>query len=189
MPGLRLPVAAFVIAVAVPYPPAGADSQRVDRGLEGWMVGNFALVDHHGNRFTQEQLQDQWTFLLIGHRNCGEPCAAALSALAGMCRRIARTEVVKITQVVFVSLDSEDDSQDRLRRYLAAFDARFIGATGSGNNLRRLLEDLSPADTQAAKEPGTLLLIGPDRYIRGQFLPPYDVRQLTARFLKIRIGR
>jgi protein SCO1/2 len=182
-------VAVFALTTAVPLCLASADPQKVDRTLEGWMVGKFTLTDHRGSRFTQEQLRDKWTFILLGDSRCGEPCTSALSALAGMFSRIARTEVVKITQVVFVSLDPEHDSKQTLGRYLARFDSRFLGATGSAKDLQRLVEDLSPAGTQAARSPGSLLLIGPDGNIRGQFLPPYDVAQFTARFLKMRIGR
>ncbi len=108
-----------------------------------------------------------------------------------MRQRIARTEVVKITQGLFVSLDRRRDSLERLRRYLAPFDPHFIGASGSREHLARLSEDLTPlhAHPGARTRAGSLWLVGPDRYVRGEFLPPYDVLQLTARFLKTRIGR
>jgi protein SCO1/2 len=93
--------------------------------------------------------------------------------------------------VLFVSLDPERGSTDKLGAYLAAFDSRFIGASGSRENLARLVEDLSPpgAPPGAEGRAGSMWLIGPDGIVRGEFLPPYDVLQLTARFLKTRIGR
>jgi len=186
-----LATAALTAMLAAPALTAHAEPQRVDRALEGWMVGDFNLVDQQGNAFTQEHLKDRWTFLLLGDTRCTEPCLAALSALAGMRQRIARTEVVKITQVLFVSLDPQRDSPERLRRYLAPFDPQFIGASGSREDLARLSEDLTPPEAQpgARTSAGSLWLVGPDRYVRGEFLPPYDALQLTARFLKTRIGR
>jgi len=155
------------------------------------MVGNFTLVDQHGNAFTQEHLKDQWTFLLLGDTHCNEPCAAALSALAGLLRRIGTADVVKSTQVLFVSLDPKRDTPEKLRRYLVAFDARFIGATASREILARLVEDLSSpgASSGEGRKAGNLFLIGPDIIVRGEFLPPYDVLRLTERFMKTRIGR
>lgn len=183
--------AALAATLAAPALADQAEPQRVDRALEGWMVGDFTLVDQHGNAFTQEHLKDRWTFLLFGDTRCAESCTVALSALAGMRQRIARTKVVKMTQVLFVSLDPQRDSPERLRRYLAPVDTHFIGASGSRENLARLSEDLTPPDAQpgARTSAGSLWLIGPDRNVRGEFLPPYDVPQLTARFLKMRIGR
>jgi protein SCO1/2 len=168
-----------------------AEPQRLDRALEGWMVGNFSLVDQHGNAFTQEHLKDRWTFLLLGDTHCNEPCTAALSALAGMLRRIARADAVKTTQVLFVSLDPNRDTPAKLGSYLADFDAHFVGATASRETLARLVEDLSPpgAPSGEGKKAGNLLLIGPDAIVRGEFLPPYDVLRLTEGFMKARIGR
>ena len=186
-----LATAALAAALAAPVLADHAEPQQIDRALEGWMVGDFTLVDQHGNAFTQEYLKDRWTFLLLGDTRCTDPCLAALSALAGMRQRIARTEIVKITQVLFVSLDPQRDSPERLRRYLAPYDSQFIGASGSRENLARLSEDLTPPDAQpgARTSAGSLWLVGPDRYVRGEFLPPYDALQMTARFLKTRIGR
>jgi len=192
-PSLRrgFATAALAATLAAPALADQAEPQRVDRALEGWMVGDFTLVDQHGNAFTQERLKDRWTFLLLGDTRCTDPCLGALSALAGMRQRIATTEVAKITQVLFVSLDSQRDSPEKLRRYLAPFDPQFIGASGSRENLARLSEDLTPPEAQpgARTSAGSLWLVGPDRYVRGEFLPPYDALQLTARFLKTRIGR
>jgi len=186
-----LATAALAATLAAPAFADLAEPQQIDRALEGWMVGNFTLVDQHGNAFTQQHLKDRWTFLLLGDTRCTEPCLAALSALAGMRQRIARTEVVKMTQVLFVSLDPQRDSPERLRRFLAPFDPHFIGASGSRENLARLSEDLTPPEAQPGTRTNTasLWLVGPDRYVRGEFLPPYDVLQLTAGFLKTRIGR
>jgi protein SCO1/2 len=183
--------AALAATLAAPASADQAEPQRVDRALEGWMVGDFTLVDQHGNAFTQEHLKDRWTFLLLGDTHCNEPCTAALSALAGMLRRIARADAVKTTQVLFVSLDPKRDTPEKLRRYLAAFDAHFVGATASRETLARLVEDLSPpgAPSGEGRKAGNLLLIGPDVIVRGEFLPPYDVLRLTEGFMKARIGR
>lgn len=184
-------VVAFFTAWVTAASADHAGIQQVDRDLEGWRVGNFTLLDHNGGRFTQEQLDDRWTFVLFGGAGCAQSCAAALAALTGMYQRIATTEVVKITQVLLVSLDSPQGAPHGLRQYLTGFDRRFIGASGNPETLERLLRDLSPPgpDAHAARRAGALLLIGPDRYVRGEFLPPYDAALLTARFLKIRIGR
>lgn len=183
--------AALAVTLAAPALADQADPQRVDRALEGWMIGDFTLIDQHGNAFTQEHLENRWTFLLLGDTRCAESCTAALSALTGMRQRIARTEVVKMTQVLFVSLDSQRDSPERLRLYLAPFDPHFIGASGRRENLARLSADLTAPEAQPGTRTsaGSLWLIGPDRYVRSELLPPYDVQQLTARFLKTRIGR
>lgn len=174
------------------------ESQRVNLTNQGWPVGSFTLVDQYGKAFTQKRLRGQWTFVLIGDTHCAQSCTAALSALAAMHQRIAPTEAIKTTQVLFVSLDPERDTPEILRRYLASFDQRFIGASGSWQTLERLTEDLGisvrkPLHTASRVDytsyAGSLVLIGPDGDVRAEFLPPFDPLLLTAEYLKTRARR
>ena len=174
------------------------ESQRVNLALQGWPVDSFTLVDQYGKAFTQARLQGQWTFLLFGDTHCAQPCTAALSALVAMNQRIARAEAIKTTQVLFVSLDPERDTPEILRRYLASFDERFIGVSGSWQTLKRLTEDLGvslrnpvqPASrVDNTSYAGSLLLIGPDGVVRAELLPPFDALLLTAEYLKTRARR
>lgn len=169
--------------------------QRENRNVSGWPVGAFTLVDHLGGEFTHDRLQGRWTFVLFGDSHCGDPCTEALSALGGLVKRIDGTEAVKTTQVLFVSLDPERDTPPRLRQYLALFDQRFIGATGARPILRQLVDEMgvavavtSPGLMRPAQSShaGSLVLIGPDGVIRVEYLPPFDIKRLTAEFLKMR---
>lgn len=164
-----------------------AIAQEVNRELTGWMIGNFTLTGQDGREITQQILNDKWTFVLFGETECKQACLSGLTALTGMRKRIARTEVVKITQVLFVSTNAQRDTPEALLRYLAPFDSYVTGAIANSENLARLRADLTAADTMPGA--GSLWLIGPDRYVRGEFLPPYDVARFTEKFLKIRIGR
>lgn len=196
MPGLAAIVAALLCVMAVaPAHAQPAERQRTSRLSGGWPLDDFVLTDQHGRAFTQENLIGQWTFVLFGDTRCGEPCAAALAALTGMRQRIAGTSRVKTTQVLFVSLAQE--SPEELRHYLAPYDEHFIGASGSPQTIARLADELGIAaavpvssTAPAGREySGVLSLIDPDGIVWGQFLPPFDVQMLTARYLKTRIGR
>ncbi len=176
----------------------GGESQRVNLASQGWPVDSFTLVDQYDKAFTQERLQGQWTLVLFGDTHCAQPCTAALSALVAMDQRIARAEAIKTTQVLFVSLDPERDTPEILRRYLASFDERFIGVSGSWQTLKRLTEDLGvslrdpvqPASrVDNTSYVGSLLLIGPDGVVRAELLPPFDALLLTAEYLKTRARR
>ena len=192
-------IAAFMIALfgvtsAAPALAEPVEPQRTSRLTGGWPVDDFVLTDQHGRTFTQEQLIGQWTFVLLGDTRCGERCAAALAALTGMRQRIAGTTRVKTTQVLFVSLAQA--SPEELRRYLAPYDEHFIGASGSPQTVARLADELGiaaavPVSSRAApgrNHTGALSLIDPDGIVWGQFLPPFEVTMLTARYLKTRIG-
>jgi protein SCO1/2 len=169
--------------------------QRENRTVAGWPVGAFTLVDHLGKEFKHDRLQGRWTFVLFGDSHCADPCTAALSALGGLVKRIAGTAAVKTTQVLFISLDPERDTPLRLRQYLAPYDQRFIGATGSRPILKQLADEMGVAVAVTApglmrpaqsSHAGSLVLIGPDGVIRVEYLPPFDIKRLTAEFLRMR---
>lgn len=187
--------AVLVVAGGFAWPLAGSahhdNRQAVKRTRAGWPVMPFTLTDQHGRPFTHERLTGRWTFVLIGDATSRGLCDAALAALVGLHRRIARSEAIQTTQVLVVWLDASDGPSGRLREYLAGFDAGFIGATGSAETLHALIDDLRADDSAArptAPRAGTLLLVGPDASRRAEYLPPFDVSWLTAAFMKARVG-
>lgn len=173
--------------------------QPHDQSNAGWPIGALRLLDQHGQAFTEEHFLGRWTFVLLGDTRCGQRCAAPLAALAGMYQRIADTEALKTTQVLFVSFDAARDSPVVLRNYLARFDARFVGATGSPSTLQGLADDLGASlpdlthvrlpDAAGDHHETSLVLVGPDGAIRAEFLPPFTVELLTAAYLKTRLRR
>ena len=195
----RLAVVLSLLELGLCLPASGAppEPQRVSRVNEGWPVGDFTLVDQEGNPFTRERLLGRWTFVLFGDARCAESCTAPLSALTGMGERIARTQKLKTTQVVFISVAG--DTPEQLRQFLAPFDDRIVAASGSPQIVRKLADDLGVADAlpqpssepaaRASRYPGLLSLVDPEGVVWGQFLPPFDVMQLTARYLKTRARR
>jgi protein SCO1/2 len=166
--------------------------QRVDLALAGWPIGEFALVDQIGRPVTQQTLQGQWTFVLLTSGGCSETCAAALAALAGLYRRIARAAVLRTIQVIVVSLDPRQSTAE-LYGHLVTHDPRFLAAGGSADAVAGLARDLGVADFAAASpevsESGAMWLIDSDGVIRARLLPPYDVPRLTATFLRTRVLR
>jgi protein SCO1/2 len=202
-----LPVLAIVAGLIAPGPSHIAAAQevvqqRVNRSQAGWPLSDFALTDHEGKRLTRAQLQKHWSFIVFGDTHCGTPCTDALEALEGLLQRIAPTAAVKTVQVIFVSLDPARDTPTLLRDYVLAFDNRFIGATGPTETLRSLLDDTGAADSFPAQPPneskrqqddrgssyhGSMVLIGPDGVVRAEYLPPFDVKRLTAEFLITRL--
>jgi protein SCO1/2 len=182
---LQFATAVAFVALAT-LPPASAyhaRTQGVNRESAGWPLAAFALVDHDGRPFTEHRLAGRWTFVLFGDTRCGARCDAALAALAAMNRRIALADAIRTTQVLFVSLDPERDTSELLRRHVAAFDARFIGATAPRASLQQLMHELD------VSEPGALVLVGPDAVLRSELLPPYDPLLLTSEYMRTRSRR
>jgi protein SCO1/2 len=67
--------------------------------------------------------------LAFGFSSCGEVCPITLATLAGARKKLG-PEADKV-QVVYVTVDPERDDAARMKNYLAAFDATFIGGVGT----------------------------------------------------------
>jgi protein SCO1/2 len=101
------------------------------------------LTDHHGNAFSLESLTGRPTLAFFGFTHCPDICPLSLAAIAGALGEMRADNVEPLPQVLFVSVDPERDSPERIRAYLQNFDAEFIGATGQADELAPLLEALS----------------------------------------------
>jgi protein SCO1 len=76
--------------------------------------------------------------LSFGYTSCPDVCPTTLSRLRSAYRQLgARADEVA---VVFLTVDPERDSPERLRPYLAAFEPRFEGAVLEGEALHTTLE-------------------------------------------------
>lgn len=168
---------------------------NVNLAPDSWPIDAFSLIDQHGHFFTEKNFRGHWTFVVFGRTNCKNACNVPLATLARMVEVLHKTHVVRTTQILFITLDPEQDTPERLRVYLAGFDQGFVGAIGSPQTLQQLAESLSvsyPASTITpenfqAEERSSIQLIGPGGFFRAQFFPPYNVDALTAEFLKIRL--
>lgn len=129
----------------------------------------FELVDARGARFTREELRGRFTLLFFGFTNCPDVCPLTLTALAGANAQLEADGVP--AQVVFVSVDPNRDTPERIEAYLESFDDRFTGATGTREQLDPLLRALGvsvmihelPDQTNyAVTHNGTIYMIGPE---------------------------
>lgn len=89
----------------------------------------FALAGSDGRELTLARYRGKVVLLSFGFTHCAAVCPTTLATLAQARRALgAAAEAV---QVVFVTVDPERDDPARLKAYLAAFDASFVGASGA----------------------------------------------------------
>jgi len=67
--------------------------------------------------------------LAFGFSSCGEVCPITLATLAGARKKLG-ADAANV-QVLYVTVDPERDDAARMKKYLAAFDATFVGGVGS----------------------------------------------------------
>lgn len=74
------------------------------------------------------------TLLFFGYTNCPDVCPVHMAGIASVMARMSFDETRRI-RVLFVTIDPERDTPDKLGPWLAQFDQRFIALTGDSATL------------------------------------------------------
>jgi len=108
----------------------------------------FALRGSDGSELTLARYRGKVVLMSFGFTHCAAVCPITLATLAQA--RGALGPAADALQVVFVTVDPERDPAPRLKAYLAAFDASFVGATGAPDALAAMRKSYG---VMAAKVP------------------------------------
>jgi len=108
----------------------------------------FALRGSDGSELTLARYRGKVVLMSFGFTHCAAVCPITLATLAQA--RGALGPAADALQVVFVTFDPERDPAPRLKAYLAAFDASFVGATGAPDALAAMRKSYG---VMAAKVP------------------------------------
>lgn len=89
----------------------------------------FTLQGSNGQDVRLAEHRGKVVVLGFGFTSCPNVCPTTLAVLAQARKKLG--ELSKDVQVIYVTVDPERDSPQRMREYLSTFDPSFIGATGS----------------------------------------------------------
>ncbi len=144
-----------------------------DQGGDGQPLvgGPFRLVDQDGRPRDEAMLKGKWSAVFFGYTFCPDVCPTTLQTLGDAQDRLGAR--ARDFQVVFVSVDPERDSPQRLKSYLSnpAFPKGAVGLTGSA----QAVAQIAKAYHLYYQKSGT----GPD----------YEVQHSSAVYLMDRKGR
>jgi protein SCO1/2 len=99
---------------------------------------DFELKGSNGAPVKLSQFRGKVVALGFGFTYCQKVCPVSLRKLAEVFKALG--DGGKDLQVVFVSVDPERDTPERMREFLAFFGSRFIGATGGDKELDAVRE-------------------------------------------------
>lgn len=100
---------------------------------------DFSLAASNGKTFTLSEHKDQLIVLGFGFTHCPEICPTTLAKLARVYKDLG--EQAANVQVLYITVDPERDSVERLREYMGYFNSAFIGLTGDPKVLESLRKD------------------------------------------------
>lgn len=99
-------------------------------------VSDFALTDQDGQPFNLSSQRGKVTVFFFGYTFCPDVCPLTLSTW----KRVHDALGADTTQVgfVYITVDPERDSQEKLKAHLSIFSPDFTGLTGSPEALREV---------------------------------------------------
>lgn len=128
-------IAVFLAACKEPVPPAFKATD-----LTGASFGrDFALDDPSGRRRTLADFRGKAVVLFFGYASCPDVCPTTLSRLAEVMKLLG-PQAARV-QVLFVTVDPERDTAERLRDFVPWFHPDFLALRGTPEETRQLLAE------------------------------------------------
>ena len=90
---------------------------------------DFTLTAHTGKPFRLADQAGEIVVLFFGYTSCPDVCPTTLATFKRTKTLLAR-ETGRV-QFIFITVDPERDTVDRVRNWVTAFDSSFIGLTGT----------------------------------------------------------
>lgn len=146
---LRILIVALVVLVAamflLPRAQRGEAPQTATVLPEPRPLPGVSFTDESGSAAQLADYKGNFTLLFFGFTNCPDVCPLTLSLLSQVRKDIASRAPQLVPRVLFVSVDPNRDTPERIAAYLDGFDAEFAGVTASDAELAPLLAMLGVA--------------------------------------------
>ncbi|MCK4704026.1 MAG: SCO family protein [Gammaproteobacteria bacterium] len=185
--------ATYYLTKPAPPPPELAGVLRANFKL----LQPFELTAHNNAIFNEKKLLDKWSFVFFGYTSCPDVCPSTLYVLSSVHGLLVDEtgEIPDDMQVIFISVDPERDSSEKLANYITYFNKDFIGTTASKINIDKLTQQFSAGYIIDEKNPNgeynishtsAIFLIDPYGRLVASFSQPHQANTITSQYKKIR---
>lgn len=93
----------------------------------------FALTDHTGKPRTLADFKGKVVTMFFGYTQCPDVCPTTMVEMTEVMKQLG-ADADKV-QVLFITIDPERDTQALLAQYVPGFDPRFLGLTGTSEQV------------------------------------------------------
>ncbi|MDE1714130.1 SCO family protein [Chromobacterium amazonense] len=132
---LRFLLALFTLAALSACAPPAIDFKGTAINDES-MGGGFTLTDFHGQPRSLDAFKGKVVALFFGYTHCPDVCPTTMLEYASVMKQLG--EDADKVQVLFVSVDPQRDTPKVLAGYVPYFDKRFIGLTGTAEQIEKV---------------------------------------------------
>lgn len=133
----RLLIVFALVATAL-LAACGSEAAYNAHDIEGVMPDlAFDLTDENGNAVDADDYDGTLKLLFFGYTNCPDICPATMARIRAALGGLDETSRENI-DALFLSVDPERDDPERLKEFTSSFGPRFVGLTGTQEQLKAL---------------------------------------------------
>jgi cytochrome oxidase Cu insertion factor (SCO1/SenC/PrrC family) len=137
--GKRVFALVVLVCAAVIAGVAGYSSLKPGRGPissgTALVGGPFELTAHTGARISDKDLAGKYLLISFGYTYCPDVCPTELQVISAALDQLG--DKAKDIQPIFITIDPERDTPDALSKYMPNFHPRYLGLTGSREEIDR----------------------------------------------------
>jgi protein SCO1 len=185
----RAVLTGFAVTAAVLVSPAlPAEEGAPSAGSEI----SFELLDTEGKPVRGNDLRGRWLLVFFGYTSCPDLCPTVLLEIAQALPQLG--PAAAHVQPVFVSVDPERDTAQKLQDYVNAFDPRIVPLTGTQDQLAGAAKSFGVAffkvpgagpDDYTIAHSAILTLVGPEGGLVTRFSSDASADQIAATLRKL----
>jgi protein SCO1/2 len=155
-----------------------------DRGIvpaPSAIGGPFALTDQDGKTVTERDLQGRPFLVFFGFTHCPDVCPTTLFEVSEVLRALG-SDADKVG-ALFVTVDPERDTPDKLKDYLSSFDPHLRGLTGDPAAVAAMIKTYRVYARKVPQENGYTMDHYAGIYLmdkNGRFVKPFRLNIGTA---------
>ena len=152
----------------------------------------FSLRQSDGTQLVPGELRGHWTLVFLGFTHCPDVCPTTLAQLSQAQKQWASIPEAIRPRVLFVSVDPERDTPDRIGEYAHAFHKDTLAATANIPALENFTRSLSlvfakvpapegaPADQYSVDHSASMAVLDPQGRMSGLVQQPLDPAAIAA---------
>ncbi|KAJ1904188.1 Cu-binding protein [Coemansia sp. IMI 209127] len=118
--------------------------EKMEKRLRGEVYGKadvggpYELTDQNGNTVTDKTYDGKFKLVYFGFCHCPDICPDEMDKIGDAIKMLERNpQMVDVVQPILITCDPQRDSPEAIKEYLKQFHPRFVGLTGSFDQVRQ----------------------------------------------------
>jgi protein SCO1/2 len=141
--------------------------------------GPFRLIDQNGRAVSDQDFKGEPFIVFFGFTNCPDICPTTLFEMSEVLKRLGPD--ADKTAALFISVDPERDTPEKLKDYVSSFHPRIFGLTGTPDEIALVEKEYRVYAKKVPLKDGdytmdhtaVVYLMGKD----GRFVAPFNLKK------------